>query len=147
MWGDIRIGLIKSPENDLSEDLFCQFPRAWSASLLISTPSSFQGCWGSIPAVAYDSICADADSKCQSPVHIHTSISQCNLGRDIKYIGGLEWKGGIWKEWEEYPWVIREQCCNLDPEVRQLSFLVLEWAFLVVVMVTVNCHGACGHII
>lgn len=25
--------------------------------------------------------------------------------------------------------------------------LSLEWAFLVVVMVTVNCHGACGHII
>ena len=31
---------------------------------------------------------------------------------------------------------------GLDPEWMQLSFSALVWAFLVVVMVTVNCHGA-----
>lgn len=31
--------------------------------------------------------------------------------------------------------------CGLGPELRQYSFSVRVWAFLVVVMATVNCHG------
>ena len=45
------------------------FPRAQSASLLISTLSSFQGVLRVNGAVAHDSIQVEGDVKCQSPVH------------------------------------------------------------------------------
>ena len=41
------------------------FPRAHSASFLLSTLNSFQGCWKSAAAAAHDLILVEVDGKCQ----------------------------------------------------------------------------------
>ena len=49
-----------------------------------------------------------------------------------------------WKEWEEYSW---QEWCGVDLELMQLSFSVLVWAFLVVVMATISWHDIGGCVI
>ena len=48
------------------------FPRAQSASFLISTLNSFQGCWKSAAAAAHDLILVEVDAKCQWQVPIRS---------------------------------------------------------------------------
>ena len=80
---DARIGLIKSsPENIHLKTWSASFPRAPSASLLISTVKTLRGCRGSAAAAAHDSIHAETDSKCRSPVHTCLDLEKAAARRE-----------------------------------------------------------------
>ena len=68
IWGDTRIGLIKSaPENSsLSEDLFCQFFPEHRVPHFSSPPwTPLRGCWKSAAEAAHDLLLVEVDGKCQ----------------------------------------------------------------------------------
>ena len=92
----------KSPENIYLKNCSANFPGAQSASLLISTVSSFQEGWGAAAATAHDSIHVEADGEFQTPVHIYladpcysqkeTDFAMTNaLFANIPFIVSLSW--------------------------------------------------------
>ena len=68
-WGPRKLKFYHPGRNSI----ISSFLRAQSASLLVSTLSSAQGCYGSSAAVAHGLIHVEADGKCQTPVHTGTS--------------------------------------------------------------------------
>ena len=65
MWGDSRIGLIKSVTENICLKTYESFLEQ-SASFQLPTLNSLHGMWKSADAAAHDLIFVEIDGKCQS---------------------------------------------------------------------------------
>ena len=99
---------------------YTSFPIALSASLLISTLTSFYGCWGSAAAVAWDSVCAEADGKCRYPLWNFITYHLINI----------VFRREINKPWYTIgSWTCEFKCVFFNNKNSSSDFSFLQWLY------------------